>query len=209
MKQGILVVLSGFSGAGKGTLIRELLARYPEEYCLSVSATTRAPREGEQDGREYFFKTDKEFEQMIERGELLEHAGYVNHYYGTPASYVMERLNEQKNVILEIELQGAMMVKEKFPQALMLFVTPPDAKELKRRLIDRGTETEEVIRSRLSRAVEEAEGCEAYDYLIINDEIDRAVEEIHRIIRMQREKMDYHLDLIQEIREDLKKFSAQ
>ena len=153
-QRGILIVVSGFSGAGKGTLMKELMKRYEETYALSVSATTRNPREGEVDGREYFFKTTEEFEKMIAKEELIEYARYVENYYGTPRTYVEQQLEAGKDVILEIEIQGALKVKERFPDTLLLFVTPPSAKELRRRLVGRGTETMEVIESRLARAVE-------------------------------------------------------
>ena len=129
---GILIVVSGFSGSGKGTIMKELLKRY-DNYALSISATTRAPREGETDGREYFFKTREEFEKMIAKEELIEYAEYVNNYYGTPRAYVEEQLTAGKDVILEIEIQGAMKVKKKFPDTLLLFVTPPSAEELRKR----------------------------------------------------------------------------
>ena len=180
--QGVLAVISGFSGAGKGTLMRALLERY-DNYALSISATTRAPREGEVDGREYFFKTREEFEQMIEHDELVEYAQYVGNYYGTPKEYVFSNLKAGKDVLLEIEIQGALKVKEKFPDTLLMFVTPPSAEELKNRLVGRGTEEMSVIESRLSRAVEEAQGIEAYDYLIVNDKLDACVGEVHSIIR--------------------------
>ena len=145
-RQGILAVVSGFSGAGKGTLMKELLRRY-DNYALSISATTRSPREGEVDGREYFFVSKERFQQMIEEGSLVEYAQYVNHYYGTPKEYVMRQMAQGKDVILEIEIQGALKVKKRFPEALLLFVTPPSAEELCRRLVGRGTETIEVISS--------------------------------------------------------------
>lgn len=137
-QRGILIVVSGFSGAGKGTLMKELMKRYEETYALSVSATTRNPREGEVDGREYFFKTTEEFEKMIAKEELIEYARYVENYYGTPRTYVEQQLEAGKDVILEIEIQGALKVKERFPDTLLLFVTPPSAKELRRRLVGEG-----------------------------------------------------------------------
>ena len=172
---GILIVVSGFSGSGKGTIMKELLKRY-DNYALSISATTRAPREGETDGREYFFKTREEFEKMIAKEELIEYAEYVNNYYGTPRAYVEEQLTAGKDVILEIEIQGALKVKKKFPDTLLLFVTPPSAEELRKRLIGRGTETMEVIEQRMQRAIEESDGMESYDYYVINDEITGSVE---------------------------------
>lgn len=134
---GLLIVISGFSGSGKGTIMKELIRRYPEKYALSISATTRQPREGERDGREYFFKTKEEFLSMIEHNELLEHAQYVGNYYGTPKAYVQQQLQAHKHVILEIEIQGALKIKEQFPQTLLLFVTPPSAEILKERLTGR------------------------------------------------------------------------
>ena len=136
-EKGILIVVSGFSGSGKGTIMKELLKQY-DNYALSISATTRNPRPGEEDGREYFFKTVEDFEKMIAKEELIEYARYVDNYYGTPRAYVEEQLEAGKDVILEIEIQGALKVKEKFPDTLLLFVTPPSAEELKSRLVGRG-----------------------------------------------------------------------
>ena len=201
-QQGILVVVSGFSGAGKGTLMKELLKRY-DNYALSISATTRQPREGEKDGEDYFFVARERFQQMIEEGRLVEYAQYVNHYYGTPREYVEKRMAEGRDVILEIEIQGALKVKKRFPDALLIFVTPPSAEELRRRLVGRGTETIEVINARLRRAAEEASGMEAYDYLLINDQIDACVEQMHRLIQLQHSKTAYHLDFLSKMREDL------
>ena len=203
--QGTLLVVSGFSGAGKGTVIKELLKEH-DNYSLSISATTRKPREGEQDGREYFFKTKEQFEQMIAEDALIEHACYVGNYYGTPKSYVMERLEAGKNVILEIEIQGALKVKERFPDTLLLFVTPPSAGELERRLRGRGTETDEVIKSRLKRAVEEAEFMDRYDYILVNDDLETCVQEMHELIQAQRHKTSQNHEFIVEMKEDLKQF---
>ena len=169
-QKGLLTVVSGFSGAGKGTLMKALLAKYADRYALSISATTRGPREGEQDGREYFFLKKEEFEQMIEEDALIEHAQYVGNYYGTPKKYVMEQREAGKDVLLEIEIQGALKVKEKFPDTLLIFVTPPSAKELESRLRGRGTETAEVIEKRLARAGEEAVYMDQYDYILVNDD---------------------------------------
>ena len=202
-QQGILAVVSGFSGAGKGTLMKELLKRY-DNYALSISATTRSPREGEADGREYFFISQERFQQMIEEDRLIEYAQCVNHYYGAPKDYVMQQMAQGKDVILEIEIQGALKVKKRFPDALLLFVTPPSAEELCRRLVGRGTETLEVINARLRRAAEEASGMEAYDYLLINDEIDRCVEEMHNLIQLQHRRTAFHLDFLNQMREELR-----
>lgn len=202
-KKGILIVVSGFSGAGKGTLMKELLKNY-DNYALSISATTRNPREGEVDGREYFFKTIEEFEKMIAQDELIEYAKYVNNYYGTPRAYVEEQLASGKDVILEIEIQGALKVKEKFPQTLLLFVTPPNAAILKERLIGRGTETMEVIESRMQRAAEEAEGMGEYDYIIVNDDLDTCVKEMHHIISSEHNRSFRNTEFMCQIKKELK-----
>ena len=202
-RKGILVVVSGFSGAGKGTLMKELLHRY-DNYALSVSATTRNPREGEEHGREYFFLTDGEFEKLIEEDQLIEYARYVNHYYGTPKEYVLEQMEAGKDVILEIEIQGALKVKEKFPDTLLLFVTPPSAEELRRRLINRGTETTEVIEARLKRAGEEAGSMDGYDYLLINDKLEDCVEDMHRLIQAQHLKTSFQKDFVNQMKKELK-----
>ena len=164
--RGILIVVSGFSGSGKGTIMNEIIRRY-NNYALSVSATTRNPRPGETEGKEYFFKSVEEFEKMIAKDELIEYARYVDNYYGTPRAYVEEQLEAGKDVILEIEIQGAIKVKEKFPDTLLLFVTPPTAEELRKRLVGRGTETMDVIDFRMKRAKEESLGMDRYDYTII------------------------------------------
>ena len=202
MPKGILTVLSGFSGAGKGTAMKRLMEKY-DDYALSISATTRNPREGEVDGREYFFKATEEFEKMIAQDELIEYARYVNHYYGTPRSYVEEQLENGKDVILEIEIQGALKVKEKFPDTLLVFITPPSAKELRRRLIGRGTESMEVIEQRLARAKEEAEGIDDYDCLIVNDDLESCVDELNSVIQNEKKKVARNGEFISKIRKEL------
>ena len=202
-EHGMLAVISGFSGAGKGTLMKALLERY-DNYALSISATTRSPREGEVDGREYFFVTEERFKEMIEKGELIEYARYVSHYYGTPKEYVLSQMEQGKDVLLEIEIQGALKVKERFPEAILIFVMPPSAEELKRRLVGRGTESMEVINARLRRAVEEAEGMESYDYILINDEIDACVERLHQMIMTQHGRVSNNMAFLSQIREELK-----
>ncbi len=184
---GKLVVVSGFSGAGKGTVIKATLEKYPN-YSLSISATTRKPREGEVNGREYFFKTIEEFEKMIADDMLVEYAQYVGNYYGTPKDYVFEQMAEGRDVILEIEIQGAMKMKEKFPESLLFFMTPPSGAELMNRLKGRGTEDEATIRSRMKRALEEAVGVGAYDFVLINETIETCAKELNDTVQKTKEK---------------------
>ncbi len=204
-QKGILTVLSGFSGAGKGTVLRRLLEKY-DNYALSISATTRGPREGEENGREYFFKTREEFEKMIAKDELIEYAMYVNNYYGTPKAYVQEQLAEGKDVILEIEVQGALKVKEKFPDTPLIFITPPTASELKRRLTDRGTESPEVVEERMETAAKEARFMESYDYIILNerDRLEECLEAVHGVIQAEHEKSTRNQAFIDHMKEELK-----
>ena len=202
-KEGILIVVSGFSGAGKGTIMKALLERY-DNYALSISATTRNPRPGEEEGKAYFFKTTEEFEKMIAKDDLIEYAMYVGNYYGTPKAYVEEQLCAGKDVILEIEIQGALKVKEKFPNTLLLFVTPPSAEELRKRLEGRGTETQEVIDGRMKRAIEEAEYMDQYDYLVVNDELDVCVEEMHHLIQGEHERCFRNQTFIEHMKRELK-----
>ena len=202
-KEGILIVVSGFSGAGKGTIMKALLERY-DNYVLSISATTRNPRPGEEEGKAYFFKTTEEFEKMIAKDDLIEYAMYVGNYYGTPKAYVEEQLRAGKDVILEIEIQGALKVKEKFPNTLLLFVTPPSAEELRKRLEGRGTETQEVIDGRMKRAIEEAEYMDQYDYLVVNDELDVCVEEMHHLIQGEHERCFRNQTFIEHMKRELK-----
>lgn len=208
-RKGILIVVSGFSGSGKGTLMKELLSRYPDTYALSVSATTRQPRDGEQDGREYFFISKDEFEKMIAKDELIEYARYVKNYYGTPKEYVRKQLDAGKDVILEIEIQGALKVKEEFPDTLLLFVTPPSAGELKKRLVGRGTETMDVIESRMNRACEEAEGMDYYDYLVVNDDLNMCVEEMHMIIQGEHRRSFRNEAFMKTKKEDLERLKGE
>ena len=214
--KGKLVVISGFSGAGKGTLMKALMKEYGDSYALSVSATTRSPRPGEMDGVDYFFVTRDKFEQMIAGDALIEYAQYVGNYYGTPKEYVQQQLDLGKNVILEIEIQGALKIKEKFPDTVLMFVTAPDANELKNRLVGRGTETPEVIAARLSRACEESMGIEKYDYLVINDTIENGISLIDRLICDERSgniennrahRVSANIDFINKMREELSGFS--
>lgn len=205
-RKGIIIVVSGFSGAGKGTLMKKLTEVY-DTYALSVSMTTRAPRPGEQEGRDYFYVSREEFERRIGQDGFVEHAEYCGNYYGTPRDYVESQLEAGRDVILEIEIQGALEIKKKFPTALLLFVMPPSAAELKRRLTGRGTETEEVIERRLRRAVEEAQGIEEYEYIIINDDLDTCVKEMHSLIQGAHDTPFRNKEFIGEIRSQLEELT--
>ena len=203
-KRGILAIISGFSGAGKGTFVNKLLEK--DNYAVSISATTREPRQGEVDGKNYFFKSRDEFENMIENNQLIEYAEYVGNYYGTPRDYVFKKLEEGYDVILEIEMQGALKVKEKFPETALIFITPPSADELKKRLVGRGTETIEQIDKRMSRAVDECDYMNKYDYIVVNDDLDECVDEIHRLLQSIHNAKENQSELIEKITEELKKF---
>jgi guanylate kinase len=198
--KGVLTVISGFSGAGKGTVVKKLLENY--EYGLSISATTRSPREGEQEGREYFFKTQEEFEKMIEQHQLIEYAQYVGNYYGTPKEYVVQQLEQGKDVILEIEMQGALRVREILPEANLIFLAPPSVRELERRLRGRGTEAEDVIARRLARGQEECSYMEQYDYIVVNDDLDNCVVQVHQLIQSLHYKKQNQQEFIKKITEE-------
>ncbi len=205
-KEGTLIVLSGFAGSGKGTLVKRLLSDY-DNYALSISMTTRMPRPGEEHGKSYFFVTREEFQKTIERDGLLEYACYCDNFYGTPKAYVEEQLAQGKDVILEIEVQGALQIKEKFPKTLLLFVTPPSAGELRQRLVGRGTETPEVINKRMRRACEEAQCMALYDNIIVNDDLDECVRDTHCIIRASHSTPARVSKLIENLKEELLSFS--
>ncbi|MBQ8053214.1 MAG: guanylate kinase [Lachnospiraceae bacterium] len=203
-RPGKLVIISGFSGVGKGTVVRKLLENFGQ-YVLSVSMTTRKPREGEKDGVNYYFVTNEKFENMIEKDGFLEHARYADHYYGTPMDFVIRSTKEGKNVILEIEVQGAMQIKEKYPDAVLIFVTTPSAMEMAKRLIGRKTETHEQILSRFKRAVEEAEQMKNYDFIVINDNLDDCVKEVNRIVENNEGGVRYDPQYKKEFISDLQK----
>lgn len=202
MEKGFLIVISGFSGAGKGTVVKKLVEKYG--YSLSISATTRAPREGEENGREYYFKTEAEFQNLIDYNGFIEWAQYVDNYYGTPRKFVEKEMAEGRDVILEIEVQGAMNVKQQYPDSIHIFVSAPDAESLKSRLVERGTESEAVIAKRLKRASEEADDMKEYDYIVINDDIEECVDTIHSIIVSNKCLKNNNLGFMENIKQELK-----
>lgn len=208
-EKGIIVVLSGFSGAGKGTIMKNLLKKHGDSYSLSISATTRNIRQGEEDGREYFFKSKEEFEALIEDDAFMEYACFNGNYYGTLKDYVNKITEEGKDILLEIEVQGALQIKEKYPNALLLFVTPPGADELKNRLVGRGTENEETVKKRLAISVKEAEYLKQYDYVIINDDITEACDRVHNIIQTEHLSIKRNSSLIDTITNDLSKYKEE
>ncbi|MBS3680105.1 guanylate kinase [Ornithinibacillus massiliensis] len=188
-EKGILFILSGPSGVGKGTVRKEVFKR-KTELRYSISMTTREKRPGEVDGVDYFYKTNEEFEKLIEQGKLLEYAKFVNNYYGTPKDYVLETLDKGHDVFLEIEVQGAMQVKQNFPEGVFIFLFPPSLEELKNRITNRGTEEEDVILNRLKEARNEIEMMDAYDYVVVNDDVDKAVDKIQSIIQSEHCKRE-------------------
>ena len=207
-QRGILTIISGFSGAGKGTVVKEIFSTYEKDYSLSISATTRKPREGEVHGVQYFFLDKEVFEKKIEENQFLEYARYVDNYYGTPKDFVFDKLDQGVSVILEIEMQGALKVKEQYPETVLIFITPPSAEELESRLRGRGTETEEVIASRLSRASEEVEYMKQYDYVVLNEngKVSECAATIHHIIETEKKKAIYSSRMISELTEGLVKY---
>lgn len=200
-KKGILIVVSGFAGSGKGTITKELVKRY-DTYRLSISATTRPMRPGEEDGKDYFFITEDKFLEMINNGDLLEYARYVDNYYGTPKSYVQKMLDDGRDVILEIEYNGAFNAKKAFPDAVLIFVTPPSVNEVYKRLKGRATETEEVIFKRMKRGREEADVMSEYDYIIINDDLECAITNIHNTIQGAKNSPIRNKQLIEQLKKE-------
>lgn len=205
MEKGKLLVISGFSGVGKGTVVN-YLKEHGDKYKISVSVTTREPRENEVPGVHYHFITNEQFEQMIHEGKLLEHAGYVDHYYGTPKDFVEENLEKGNDVILEIETKGALQVKENKPEAILIFILPPSAAELKNRLVGRQTETEEVIAERLKKAAEETENIEKYDYYVLNDQVDKCAMHIENIKNNNNPK-SLDMDFVSQIKGEVLEFA--
>ncbi|HBI8422152.1 TPA: guanylate kinase [Enterococcus faecalis] len=189
-ERGLLIVLSGPSGVGKGTVRKAIFDSEENDFQYSISMTTRKQREGEVDGVDYYFRSREEFEAMIEAGEMLEYAEYVDNYYGTPLTYVNQTLDEGKDVFLEIEVQGAKQVKDKVPDGVFIFLTPPDLAELKSRIIGRGTDEMSVIEERMAVAREEIEMMALYDYAVVNDEVPLAVQRIKDIIASEHFRVD-------------------
>ncbi|WP_029687578.1 guanylate kinase [Thermoanaerobacter sp. A7A] len=201
-KKGLLIVLSGPSGAGKGTICKALMEK-EKNLKLSISATTRQPRVGEVEGKNYFFKSEDDFLKMIESDSFLEWAKVYDHYYGTPKEFVLKNLEEGNDVVLEIDIQGALKIKEKFPEGVFIFILPPSMEELKNRIKKRGTETEEEIIKRFKSAYEELNYVSKYNYVVINDSVEEAVEKIRAIIIAEKCRVDRNKDLYLEIREGL------
>lgn len=200
--KGLLIVLSGPSGVGKGTVRKEIFSRPDTAFEYSISMTTRPPREGEINGTDYFFKSREEFEKLVEEGKLLEYAEYVGNYYGTPVDYVKETLEAGKDVFLEIEVQGARQVREKFPEGLFIFLAPPSLSELKNRIVGRGTETEDLIHNRLATAREEIEMMDLYDYVVENDTVGNACDRIESIViaeHCRRERVQHRYKKMLEV----------
>lgn len=189
-ERGLLIVLSGPSGVGKGTVRKAIFDSEENDFQYSISMTTRKQREGEVDGVDYYFRSREEFEAMIEAGEMLEYAEYVGNYYGTPLTYVNQTLDEGKDVFLEIEVQGAKQVKDKVPDGVFIFLTPPDLAELKSRIIGRETDEMSVIEERMAVAREEIEMMALYDYAVVNDEVPLAVQRIKDIIASEHFRVD-------------------
>ena len=202
-KRGLLIVLSGPSGVGKGTVRAAIFSKGEQKFVYSISATTRLPRTGETDGIDYFFKTREEFEQMIQNKQLLEYAEYVGNYYGTPLEYVENTLEQGKDVFLEIDVQGAIQVRELMPDGVFIFLTPPDLNELESRIVNRGTDSDEVIAKRMKTAREELELMKYYDYSVVNDTVDNAVQKIEAIIQTEHLRIVRNLDTIEELEEIL------
>ena len=202
-KRGLLIVLSGPSGVGKGTVRAAIFSKGEQKFVYSISATTRQPRTGETDGVDYFFKTREEFEQMIQNKQLLEYAEYVGNYYGTPLEYVENTLEPGKDVFLEIDVQGAIQVRELMPDGVFIFLTPPDLNELESRIVNRGTDSDEVIAKRMKTAREELELMKYYDYSVVNDTVDNAVQKIEAIIQTEHLRIIRNLDTIEELEEIL------
>lgn len=203
-KKGLLLVVSGPSGTGKGTICKDIVSNH-EDINLSISATTRKPRVGEVEGKSYFFKTKEEFEAMVDRGEFLEYAMIYDNYYGTPKKAIFDELDMGRDVILEIEMQGAMQIKEVYPQAVFIFVLPPSLQELRNRIVGRGTETDEQIEKRFNSAYDEIKLLGDYDYFIFNNIVEKSSEEILNILEVEKNKVKrYKKDILDMFEKEIK-----
>lgn len=194
-EKGLLIVLSGPSGVGKGTVRQAIFSNGEREFAYSISATTRKIREGEVDGVDYFFKTREEFEEMLANDELLEYTEYVGNYYGTPVDHVKKTIDSGKDIFLEIEVQGAMQVKERMPEGIYIFLTPPDMDELESRIVNRGTDESPIIRQRMEKAIEEIALMRYYDYAVENDTVENAVKKVLAIIQSEHLKVSRLLEV--------------
>jgi guanylate kinase len=203
-EQGLLIVLSGPSGVGKGTVRKHLFEHYNNDFDFSISMTTREKREGEVEGEDYFFRTKEQFENYIKEGKLLEYANYVGNYYGTPIDYVRETMDRGQDVFLEIEVQGALKVKKRMPEGIFIFLSPPDLEELEYRIENRGTDHPDVINQRMEKAVEELKLIKYYDYVVENDSVDAAARKIRSIIESEHLKVERNIERFSKIIEELK-----
>ena len=201
--KGKLIVISGFSGAGKGTVVKGLVEKYG--YSLSISATTRQPRPGEVDGREYYFKSVADFKNLIDYNGFIEWAQYVDNYYGTPRKFVEDEIDAGRDVILEIEVQGAMNVKSQYPDAVLIFITTPDRNTLEARLRGRGSEDDATIAKRLKRAAEEAESIDSYEYIVVNDDINTCIDTVNSVILSRKCAKENNLSFIAALKDDFRR----
>lgn len=201
MNKGTVIVISGPSGVGKGTVVEQILLD-KEKFVLSISATTRSPRENEKHGVNYFYLTKEEFQSRIDNGMMLEYATYCDNFYGTPRAYVEENVSKGKNVILEIEVKGALTVKENMPEVVSIFIMPPSMQVLEKRLRGRGTEPEDVIQKRLKKAVEEMKQSPKYDYIVVNNTVEQCVNDIKSIINLEKMKSSNMIDFVKGVLED-------
>ncbi|MGN0466147.1 MAG: guanylate kinase [Lachnospiraceae bacterium] len=202
-KKGNLIVISGFSGAGKGTVVKDLVKRYG--YSLSVSATTRSPRPGEIDGVHYHFKTEEDFLNLIDYNGFIEYTQYVEHYYGTPRAFVEKEMEAGRDVILEIEVNGALNIKKQYPQTILIFIAPPSVEELKERLIGRQSESLDVIEKRLSRAKEEAKDMDNYEYIVLNEnnKVEKCADTIHSIVLAKKRRLEENIEFVAKIKNEM------
>jgi guanylate kinase len=197
-RQGVLIVVSGPSGAGKGTVLDKLKS-INKQILFSISVTTRSPRDGEVDGKNYFFRTREQFQEMLDNNELLEWVEYCTNLYGTPKKYIEDTIKSGKDLILEIDVEGALKVRETFPDCVLIFIMPPSFKELERRIVNRGTESEESIEKRLLQARKEIDCAMEYDYVILNKEVTKAANDIEFILLAEGMKVSRNKDLIESI----------